>query len=124
MFIADPLSAVDAHVGRKLVDQVILGLLREKTVVLVTQQLHVLPQMDSVCVIERETMAAQGTYDELLSKGLDFQLLMQENEDENKEEDDEVDAEVDGLEGGNVGKKLSSVVCPFDCYVFKRGLFS
>lgn len=41
----DPLSAVDAHVARFLVEKCLLGILREKTVVLVTHQLQFVPQL-------------------------------------------------------------------------------
>ncbi len=36
----DPLSAVDVHVSRHLMDQCIRGILKEKTVVLVTHQVR------------------------------------------------------------------------------------
>jgi ABC-type nitrate/sulfonate/bicarbonate transport system ATPase subunit len=45
----DPLSAVDAHVGRALFQNAILGLKAQgKTVVLVTHALHFLPQVDYI----------------------------------------------------------------------------
>jgi ABC-type nitrate/sulfonate/bicarbonate transport system ATPase subunit len=42
VLLDDPLSAVDAHVGRHLLDSCICGLLRGKTRVLVTHQLMAL----------------------------------------------------------------------------------
>ena len=42
VLLDDPLSAVDAHVGRHLLDSCIGGLLRGATRVLVTHQLHAL----------------------------------------------------------------------------------
>ena len=42
VLLDDPLSAVDAHVGRHLLDSCICGLLRSTTRVLVTHQLHAL----------------------------------------------------------------------------------
>ena len=42
VLLDDPLSAVDAHVGRHLLDSCIGGLLAESTRVLVTHQLHAL----------------------------------------------------------------------------------
>lgn len=45
----DPLSAVDAHVGRALFDHAIMGLRdRGKTVILVTHALHFLPRVDHI----------------------------------------------------------------------------
>ena len=42
VLLDDPLSAVDAHVGRHLLDSCICGLLAKSTRVLVTHQLHAL----------------------------------------------------------------------------------
>ena len=42
VLLDDPLSAVDAHVGRHLLDSCIGGLLAKATRVLVTHQLHAL----------------------------------------------------------------------------------
>uniref|UniRef100_A0A671UTP6 Multidrug resistance-associated protein 4-like n=1 Tax=Sparus aurata TaxID=8175 RepID=A0A671UTP6_SPAAU len=60
----DPLSAVDAEVGRHLFDQCICGLLRNKPRILVTHQLQYLKAVDQILVL-KETVAeesrAQGT---------------------------------------------------------------
>ena len=52
----DPLSAVDAHVGKKMFDEVIgpQGLLKNKTRVLVTNSVSYLPKMDQIIVIKAE----------------------------------------------------------------------
>ncbi|EFJ52174.1 ABC transporter [Volvox carteri f. nagariensis] len=47
----DPLSAVDAHVGRHLFEECICGLLEDRTRVLVTHQLQYLPSADLVVVM-------------------------------------------------------------------------
>ncbi|KAK3104315.1 ATP-binding cassette transporter yor1, partial [Teratosphaeriaceae sp. CCFEE 6253] len=44
----DPLSAVDAHVGRHIMDNAICGLMRDKCRVLATHQLHVLHRVDRI----------------------------------------------------------------------------
>lgn len=45
----DPLSAVDAHVGKALFNDAILGLRSQgKTVLLVTHALHFLPMVDYI----------------------------------------------------------------------------
>lgn len=44
----DPLSAVDAHVGKWLFDKCVRGLLRKQTRVLVTHQTQFLPRVDKV----------------------------------------------------------------------------
>ena len=52
----DPLSAVDAHVGKKMFDEVIgpQGLLKNKTRVLVTNSVTYLPKMDRIIVLKAE----------------------------------------------------------------------
>merc|ERR1719183_1775236 len=54
VLLDDPLSAVDAHVGRHLFRQVLSssGLLAEKTRVLVSHQTQYLPLADSVIVVD------------------------------------------------------------------------
>ena len=48
----DPLSAVDAHVGRHLVDEAINGFLRGKIRILVTHQLQYLKDVDKILVLK------------------------------------------------------------------------
>jgi ABC-type multidrug transport system fused ATPase/permease subunit len=63
----DPLSAVDAHVGKHLFQQVIgpEGLLADKTRVLVTHQTQYLPLADDVVLIEAGSVMMRGHFDEL-----------------------------------------------------------
>ena len=49
VLLDDPLSAVDAHVGRHLLDSCICGLLEGTTRVLVTHQLMALASAGAVC---------------------------------------------------------------------------
>lgn len=65
VLLDDPLSAVDAHVGRALVERCLLdpqGPMGGRTRVLVTHQLHVLPHVDRIFVFEAGRVAEQGTY--------------------------------------------------------------
>ncbi|XP_066891022.1 multidrug resistance-associated protein 1-like isoform X5 [Kogia breviceps] len=66
----DPLSAVDVHVGKQLFEKVIgsSGMLKNKTRILVTHNLTLLPLMDLIVVMESGRVAQMGTYQELLSK--------------------------------------------------------
>lgn len=70
----DPLSAVDVHVGKHLFEQVIghNGLLKNKTRVLVTHSLTVLPLVDFIVIMEDGRIGQVGTYGELVSKRQDF----------------------------------------------------
>jgi ABC-type multidrug transport system fused ATPase/permease subunit len=64
----DPLAALDSHVGKKIFDNVICGLLKSKTVVLVTHQLHLLPHFDLIIVMKDGSVAEFGTYSEIAAK--------------------------------------------------------
>lgn len=94
----DPLSAVDAHVGKHIFEHVIgpEGLLREKvmwvgsasiftnsfrknwyyllwqTRILVTHNITFLSQMDFIIVLRQGTISQSGTYQELLEEKGDF----------------------------------------------------
>lgn len=48
----DPLSAVDAHVGRHLFDECVVHYLRKKTRILVTHQLHYLKDADYIILLK------------------------------------------------------------------------
>ncbi|XP_047426931.1 multidrug resistance-associated protein 1 [Mugil cephalus] len=65
----DPLSAVDAHVGKHIFDQVIgpQGLLKDKTRVLVTHGLSYLPQTDLILVMMEGEITEVGSYQELMA---------------------------------------------------------
>eukprot|EP00058_Branchiostoma_floridae_P018300 XP_002603789.1 hypothetical protein BRAFLDRAFT_86619 [Branchiostoma floridae] len=78
----DPLSAVDAKVGRHIFDRCILGALKSRICVLVTHQLQYLQQADQILVLKKGQQAAIGTYSELLQSGLDFAELLKRKEDE------------------------------------------
>ncbi|TPX60041.1 hypothetical protein PhCBS80983_g02066 [Powellomyces hirtus] len=67
VLLDDPLSAVDSHVGRYLFEQCILGALGNKTRILVTHQLHVLPQVDFVICMKGGEIVESGRYQDLMS---------------------------------------------------------
>ncbi|OCT93914.1 multidrug resistance-associated protein 1 isoform X2 [Xenopus laevis] len=79
LLLDDPLSAVDVHVGKHLFDKLIgpNGLLKNKTRILVTHSLTVLPQTDLIIVMEEGRAAQIGTYRELMSKRQNFADMIQ-----------------------------------------------
>ncbi|KAF9357787.1 hypothetical protein BGX34_009218 [Mortierella sp. NVP85] len=79
IFLDDPLSAVDAHVGKYLFKNCVMGALQGKTRVLVTHQLHVLPQVDYVICMKDGEIAERGTFQELMEKEGEFSSLMKEH---------------------------------------------
>ncbi|KAM8705738.1 hypothetical protein ACLKA7_010097 [Drosophila subpalustris] len=76
----DPLSAVDAHVGRHLFDEVIgpRGRLAQQkaTRVLVTHQVHFLSEADWIVIVDHGRVLMQGTYQEIINSDLDFAKLL------------------------------------------------
>eukprot|EP00762_Andalucia_godoyi_P000869 ANDGO_03846.mRNA.1 ABC transporter C family member 10 len=65
----DPLAAVDAHVGRHIFEEVICGLLRSKTVILVTQHVYPLRAMDRIVVLENGGVSFDGSLQSIAAQG-------------------------------------------------------
>lgn len=74
----DPLSAVDAHVGKHLFEECISGYLSEKIVVLVTHQLQYLEDVEQIVLMKDGVIELKADYDHMKDSGLDFSLLMLE----------------------------------------------
>ncbi|XP_054566313.1 ATP-binding cassette sub-family C member 12 isoform X3 [Eptesicus fuscus] len=64
----DPLSAVDARVGKHVFEECIRKALRGKTVVLVTHQLQFLESCDEVILLEDGEICEKGTHEELMEE--------------------------------------------------------
>lgn len=80
----DCLSAVDAETEEKLFNN-IGNFLSQKTTIFITHRLHHLHQYDRIVVMDKGKIAETGTYNELIkSKGLFYQLYMQQQNDLNK----------------------------------------
>lgn len=95
----DPLSAVDAHVGVHIFDNVIghKGMLRGKTRILVTHSAKYLPQVDKIIVMKNGAISEMGSYRELLKASGEFaDFLIEYLNDEERGEDD--GSEDDGLD--------------------------
>uniref|UniRef100_A0A6N2MXC4 ABC-type xenobiotic transporter n=1 Tax=Salix viminalis TaxID=40686 RepID=A0A6N2MXC4_SALVM len=73
----DPLSALDAHVGRQVFDKCIKGELSRKTRILVTNQLHFLSQVDRIILVHEGMVKEEGTFEDLSNNGMLFQKLME-----------------------------------------------
>ncbi|CAK8671761.1 unnamed protein product [Clavelina lepadiformis] len=92
----DPLSAVDAHVGKNLFDNVLGpgGCLQRKTRLLVTNGISFLPQVDIIVVLVDGKISEIGHYDELLEKNGVFSEFLKNyanNEEKQKQEDEDID---------------------------------
>ncbi|KAI8925141.1 hypothetical protein BC831DRAFT_281279 [Entophlyctis helioformis] len=99
----DPIAALDAHVGKKVFDEAICGTLKSKTVVLVTHQLHLLPKVDFVVVLDNGRVAETGTFKDLMAvpesalSGIMKDYHFDDEEAEDSEEDKEEAKEDDEI---------------------------
>ncbi|XP_043683568.1 multidrug resistance-associated protein 1 isoform X2 [Vespula pensylvanica] len=79
-FLDDPLSAVDAHVGKHIFENVVgpSGLLKKKTRVHITHDIVYLPEVDNIFVLKDGEITESGTYKQLMDKrGAFAEFLMQ-----------------------------------------------
>lgn len=72
----DPLSAVDAHVGRHIMEHALCGLLKDKCRILATHQLHVLYHCDRIIIMDDGRIAACDTFDNLMARNERFRAMM------------------------------------------------
>jgi ATP-binding cassette, subfamily C (CFTR/MRP), member 1 len=99
VLLDDPLSAVDAHVGRHMMDNAICGLLKGKCRILATHQLHVLDRCDRIIWMDEGRIKIIDTFDNLMANSEDFRQLMktvsmeEQGEKDKEEMNDEIEAE-------------------------------
>ncbi|KAK6460723.1 hypothetical protein DFJ63DRAFT_320856 [Scheffersomyces coipomensis] len=108
----DVLSAVDAHVGKKITDAVLgpKGMLATKTLVLATNAVTVLHQAHEIVLIKDKKILERGNFDEVMDKDGELSKLInefgkQELEHEKEEEAGEVVTET----ATEVSKSTSSL---------------
>ncbi|KAK8067194.1 ATP-binding cassette transporter protein [Apiospora hydei] len=101
----DPLSAVDAHVGRHIFDNAIAGLLKDKCRILATHQLWVLNRCDRIIWMEGGKIQAVDTFANLMANNPDFQKVMETTAVEEKKEDEEAVVEEKTAETKDKKKK-------------------
>ncbi|XP_012682680.2 multidrug resistance-associated protein 1 isoform X2 [Clupea harengus] len=98
----DPLSAVDAHVGKHIFEKVIgpQGLLQGRTRVLVTHGLSFLPQFDKILVMVDGEITEAGSYTELMGRQGAFADFLRTYANAEQTEDATDAAPRKGLENG------------------------
>ncbi|XP_077843254.1 multidrug resistance-associated protein 1 isoform X3 [Macaca mulatta] len=116
----DPLSAVDAHVGKHIFENVIgpKGMLKNKTRILVTHSMSYLPQVDVIIVMSGGKISEMGSYQELLARDGAFAEFLrtyasaeqeQDPEDNGSKVMDEEEAGVTGISGpGKEAKQMEN----------------
>uniref|UniRef100_G1TVN1 Multidrug resistance-associated protein 1 n=1 Tax=Oryctolagus cuniculus TaxID=9986 RepID=G1TVN1_RABIT len=95
----DPLSAVDAHVGKHIFESVVgpKGMLKHKTRILVTHSISYLPQVDVIVVMSGGKISEMGSYQELLARDGAFAEFLRTYASAEQEQD----AEDEGLTGSS-----------------------
>nr|VWO99753.1 Phosphate:H symporter (Phosphate:H symporter, variant) [Ganoderma boninense] len=74
----DPISALDAHVGKHVFENVFLGAAQGKTRILVTHALHFLHQVDYIYTMAEGKIGEHGTYADLMAADGDFARFVNE----------------------------------------------
>lgn len=96
----DPLSAVDAHVGKHLFEKCIRGFLSDSAVILVTHQLQYLEQADLIVVLKQGQVQETGNFQHLVKNGLDFSAFLSHGDEDHHQaasEDEEESQEASRL---------------------------
>lgn len=81
IFLDDPLSAVDSHVAKHIFERVISnkkGILKEKTRLMITNNLSLLPDVDNIIVLKDGRISETGTYTQLMENKGDFSDFVNE----------------------------------------------
>ena len=74
----DPLSALDAHVGESVFNNVLLSSSSGATRILVTHALHFLPKVDYIYFIIDGRIAERGTFEEMMASRGEFSRTFDE----------------------------------------------
>ncbi|KAI1493696.1 P-loop containing nucleoside triphosphate hydrolase protein [Biscogniauxia mediterranea] len=78
LLLDDPLSAVDANVGRYILDNAICGKMSSRTRILATHHLHMLHRCDRILWLEHGRVRALDTHDNLMAHEPEFALMVEE----------------------------------------------
>lgn len=76
----DVFSAVDAHTGTEIFKECVRGVLKGKTIILVTHQVDFLHNVDLIVVMRDGMIVQSGKYNDLLNSGMDFSALVAAHE--------------------------------------------
>ncbi|OXA41467.1 Canalicular multispecific organic anion transporter 2 [Folsomia candida] len=110
----DPLSAVDAHVGKHIFDKLIgpQGLLSSKTRILVTHGVSFLPKVDKIVVLKDGRVSESGTFQQLLKNRGSFAEFLAQHLDigEGEEIDESFVEEIGEIVGMETLRRNSSKV--------------
>ncbi|KAI8481948.1 Multidrug resistance-associated protein 5 [Branchiostoma belcheri] len=84
----DPLSAVDAHVGKHIFQHYIQTALKDKTVLFVTHQLQYLKDCNEILVLNHGRITEKGVHSELMSARQEYASLIHSFHEDGEEEEE------------------------------------
>ena len=109
----DPLSAVDSHVAKHIFEHVLSnkkGFLKERTRVLTTNNISILPDVDQIVVLSDCGISEIGSYQELIKNDGKFAEFVREHTDDlKKTEELEVLPRKTTLRSESVSSNRSSI---------------
>ncbi|KRX00810.1 P-loop containing nucleoside triphosphate hydrolase [Pseudocohnilembus persalinus] len=114
--IDDCLSALDGHVGKNIFNNVIMGILREKTVIFITHALQYMPQVDKVVVFDQGEIVEQGDFTSISSQPnskfseLSVQIKKEQQEKEEQEEEGDSKETTQNSENQKKSEKQSTTL--------------
>ncbi|KAF8938986.1 hypothetical protein BGZ58_010986 [Dissophora ornata] len=79
MLLDDPLSGMDAQIGKHIFQECIKGYLGNKTIIYVTNQLQHLGDCDHIIVMKGGSIEVQGNFDELMAKDVNLARIVEES---------------------------------------------
>ncbi|KAF5286380.1 hypothetical protein FQR65_LT12631 [Abscondita terminalis] len=103
----DPLSALDANVGKHIFYKCIKEFLMDKTVILVTHQLQYLKYVDRIVVLDKGSVKADGDFETLQKDFGDFSRFAKEYVEEFTEGEYSKKTGKEPIEDGNKQQEIS-----------------
>lgn len=94
ILLDDVLSAVDAHVGKFILEECICGLLKGKTRILATHQLSMIEHADRIVFLDSTGSVTIGTLEDMRRNVPAFDALMKFNDHNHETEEEEVEQEI------------------------------
>ncbi|CAH6721669.1 oligomycin resistance ATP-dependent permease Yor1p [[Candida] jaroonii] len=98
ILLDDVLSAVDARVGKHIMESCILGLLKDKTRILATHQLSLIGAADRIIFLNGDGSVSVGSFEELDKSNEGFKKLMAFNSQKTTEDEEEDEEEFEDEE--------------------------
>jgi len=105
----DPLSAVDAHVGKYIIEECLTGQLKQKTRILVTHKIESLRYVDYIYIFKSGRVVAEGSLDEI-RKTPYYQEIEQNATKEAKTEEAEEPEEKISSKGSSIKEVEDTIV--------------